>query len=104
MKTALLFGVAGAIMVVIATAIVFIVIDQTGLYNSINSLVTSIFASSDAPFDIEAYINTQRAVGLAALVGALNVVILTALATVFAALYNLAANVMGGVEITLAED
>ena len=104
MKTSLLFGVAGAIIAVVATFIIFAVIDQTGLYDSINRLMTIIFSSSDTPFDITTYINTRRAVGVAALIGALDVVILTALATIFAALYNLAANAMGGVEITLGED
>jgi hypothetical protein len=104
MKTALLFGVASLIMLVVATFLVFLVIDQTGLYQTINEGVTLIFSSGDKPFDVETYINTQRAVGVAALVGVLDVVIITALATIFAALYNLAANVMGGIEITLAED
>jgi len=104
MKTSLLFGVAGAIIAVVATFIIFTVIDQTGLYDSINRLMTILFSSSDTPFDITTYINTRRAVGVAALIGALDVVIITALATIFAALYNLAANVMGGVEITLGED
>jgi len=104
MKTSLLFGVAAAIILVVATFIVFTVIDQTGLYDSINRLVTSIFSSNDTPFDITTYINTKRAVGVTALIAALDVVIITALATVFAALYNLAANVMGGIEITLGED
>lgn len=33
-----------------------------------------------------------------------NVVILTALGTIFAFLYNLSANILGGLELTLAED
>jgi hypothetical protein len=104
MKTSLLFGVAGWIMLVVAVFVVFYVIDQTGLYEAVNKMVASVFSSEDAPFDVTLYVNTSRAVGVATLVGALDVVIITALATIFAALYNLAANVMGGVEITLAED
>jgi hypothetical protein len=104
MKTTLLFGVAGWIMLVVSVFVVFYVIDQTGLYEAVNKAVGSLFSSEDAPFDITLYVNTQRAVGVAVLVGVLDVVIITALATIFAALYNLAANIMGGVEITLAED
>ena len=40
----------------------------------------------------------------AALISVINVVLPTALATLFAFLYNLAATVMGGLEVTLAED
>ncbi|MCL1906812.1 MAG: DUF3566 domain-containing protein [Propionibacteriaceae bacterium] len=106
MKTALLFGVAGWIMFIVATWIVFAVLDMTGLYEAINDTVAQIFASPDRTedFNIREYINTTRATALAALVGAVNVVIMTALATIFAFLYNLTAVVMGGIEVTMAED
>lgn len=92
-------------MLVVAVYAVFTVIDQTGVYAAINEFVGLIFSSDTGqPFDIERFVNTNRAVGASAVLGAVDVVIVTALATVFAALYNLAANVMGGVEVTLAED
>ncbi|MDR1449392.1 MAG: DUF3566 domain-containing protein [Propionibacteriaceae bacterium] len=105
MKTALLFGVAGAIMLVVAVYAVFTVIDQTGIYEAVNKTVSTLFTSSTGvPFDIKTYVNTERAVGVTAILGAVDVVIVTALATIFGALYNLAANIMGGIEVTLAED
>ena len=106
MKTALLFSVAGWIIFIVATWVVFTVLDQTGLYGAINDTVAQIFASPDAAstFNIQDYVNTTRATAIAALVGAVNVVILTALATIFAFLYNLSAVVMGGIEVTMAED
>jgi len=106
MKTALLFSVAGWIICIVATWVVFTVLDQTGLYGAINDIVAQIFASPDstATFNIQDYVNTTRATAIAALVGAVNVVIMTALATIFAFLYNLSAVVMGGIEVTMAED
>ncbi|MDR0284130.1 MAG: DUF3566 domain-containing protein [Propionibacteriaceae bacterium] len=105
MKTSLLFGVAAWIISIVAVWVVFTVLDTTGLYNSINDVVSQIFASDgQATFNIKDYINTTRATALAALVGAVNVVIVTALATTFAFLYNLSALVMGGIEVTMAED
>jgi len=106
MKTALLFGVAGWIIFVVATWVVFTVLDMTGIYTAINDTVSQVFASPTAgqQFDIKSYVNTTRATALAALIGAVDVILLTALATIFAFLYNLSANVMGGVEVTLAED
>ena len=106
MKTALLFGVAGWIMFIVATWVVFTVLDMTGLYDAINSTIAQIFASPTNPddFNIRDYVNTTRATALAALVGAVNVVIITALTTIFAFLYNLTAVVMGGIEVTMAED
>jgi len=106
MKTALLFGVAGWIILVVAVWVVFTVLDMTGIYSAINDTVAQVFASptSGSQFNIKDYVNTTRATALAALIGAVDVILLTALATIFAFLYNLSANVMGGVEVTLAED
>ncbi len=106
MKITLLFAVAGWIILIVATWAVFAVLDGTGLYDAINNTVSQIFTSpgSTSPFNIKSWVNTTRATALAALVGAVNVVIVTALATIFAFLYNLAATVMGGIEVSLSED
>jgi len=106
MKTSLLFGIAGGIIFVVATYVLMSVIEATGLFTAINSMVKDVLASptDTTTFDITTYINTQRATGLAALIGAIDVVIFTALATVFSFLYNLSATMLGGLEITLAED
>ncbi len=106
MKTALLFGIAGGIIFVVATYVVMSVIESTGVYQAINQVVADMLtAPTDTqPFTIETYINTRRVTGLAALIGAVDVVIFTALATVFSFLYNLSATMLGGLEITLAED
>ena len=106
MKTSLLFGIAGGIIFVVATYVLMSVIQATGLFDAVNTMVKDILASpSDTTtFDITTYINTKRATGLAALIGAIDVVIFTALATVFSFLYNLSATMLGGLEITLAED
>ncbi len=106
MKTSLLFGIAGGIIFVVATYVLMSVIEATGLFGAVNTMVKDVLASpSDTTaFDITTYINTKRATGLAALIGAIDVVIFTALATVFSFLYNLSATMLGGLEITLAED
>ncbi len=105
MKTALLFGVAGGIIFVVATFVVMTVIESTGVYAAINGVVGDMLsAPSDNSFSIETFINTRRVTGFAAVIGAVDVVIFTALATVFSFLYNLSATMLGGLEITLAED
>jgi hypothetical protein len=106
MKTSLLFGIAGGIIFVVATYVLMSVVEATGLFTAINSMVKDVLASptDTTTFDITTYINTKRATGLAALIGAIDVVIFTALATVFSFLYNLSATMLGGLEITLAED
>ncbi|MDP8932371.1 MAG: DUF3566 domain-containing protein, partial [Actinomycetota bacterium] len=54
--------------------------------------------------DDEDYVGTSRVLGFTMLVAAVDVVLLTAIATLGAFLYNMAAALLGGVEVTLAED
>lgn len=106
MKTMFLFSIAGAIIMFVATWIVWGLVNASGVFDSINNAVNELLASPGAQnsFRLDDYINGRRLLGFTALIGAVNVVLLTALATLFSWLYNLAASVMGGLEVTLAED
>ena len=50
------------------------------------------------------YLGTSRVLGFTMLVAVIDVVLLTAIATLGAFLYNMAAALLGGIEVTLAED
>ncbi|MEL4504856.1 DUF3566 domain-containing protein [Luteococcus sp. H138] len=106
MKTMLMFSIAGGIIFFVATWVVWGVINASGVFESVNKAVTDLVASpgSDTAFRLEDYVNTHKVLGFAALISAINVILLTALATLFSFLYNLAATVIGGLEVTLAED
>lgn len=106
MKTAFLFSIAFGIMTWIAVYVVWIVISTSGLLESVNNIITMLLASpsDQTPVRIEDYVDTNKVMGITALVGVFNIVISTALATIFAFLYNLSANILGGLEVTLAED
>ena len=106
MKTSFLFSIAAGIMLVVATYAVWTVLSTSGLFPAINDIVASVVSTpgDTTPFRIEEYINTRKVLGVAALIACVDVVIFTALATLGSFLYNLAATVLGGLEITLAED
>ncbi len=105
MKTAFLFSIAFGIMMMVVAWVLWSVFAGSGALESLNQFLTTLIADQDGgQFQIENWINGSRVLGFAALVAAIDVVILTAVATLFAFLYNLAATVIGGLEITLAED
>ncbi|HEX8508889.1 MAG TPA: DUF3566 domain-containing protein, partial [Propionibacteriaceae bacterium] len=85
---------------------VWTVIGASSLFESVNEIVKSVVSTpgDTTPFRIQEYINTQKVMGVAALLACVDVVIFTALATLGSFLYNLAATMLGGLEITLAED
>ena len=106
MKTSFLFSIAAGIMLVVAVYVIWTVLSTSGLFDSVNEIVASVVSTpgDTTPFRIEEYINTQKVMGVSALIACVDVVIFTALATLGSFLYNLAATMLGGLEITLAED
>lgn len=106
MKTAFLFSIAAGIMLVVAVYVVWTVIGESSLFDSINEIVKSVVSTpgDTTPFLIQEYVNTQKVMGVTALLACVDVIIFTALATLASFLYNLAATMLGGLEVTLAED
>jgi hypothetical protein len=101
MKTAFLLSIAFGIVTIVAVAIVWSVLGAAGVWDSLNTTVQTVMGND---FRVQDYIGTGRVLGFTMLVSAVDVVLLTAIATLGAFLYNLAATLLGGIEVTLAED
>lgn len=93
----LLASVFMGIALVVAVAALFTVLESLGVVSSINELVAEVTGETDP------LLTTSRLVGGAAVLGAVNIVLLTLLATLGAVLYNLCASLTGGIELTLGE-
>jgi hypothetical protein len=105
MKTSFLLSIAFGIVTVVAVAVVWSVLGAAGVWDSINSTVTDVLGGETASsFDIENYIGASRVIGFTMVVAVIDVILITAIATLSAFLYNLAAALLGGLEVTLAED
>jgi len=104
--TRLAFVVSVALMIVttVAVAIFWLVLAAAGVWGQINDSVASLLSDDSASFDIRDYLGFTRMVGGTLVVSGINVILMTALATVGAHLYNLAAALLGGVEATLTDD
>lgn len=106
MKTSFLFSIAFGVMTVAAVGVLWSVFAGSDTMTYINDLVNSVIADPQGgkKFDIQEFLSWQRVLGLTTVLAAIDVVIFTAVATLFAFLYNLSAIIMGGLELTLAED
>jgi hypothetical protein len=102
----LTFCVSVALMVVavVAAAVFWLVSNVIGVWDQINDALTTVLSDESTPFDLTDYFGFGRTVGFTLVLSAINVVLMTIFATVGAHLYNLAAQLMGGVEVTLSED
>lgn len=105
MKTAFLLSIAFGIVCVVAVAIIWGVLGAAGVWDSVNTMVRDTIGNDTAkPFNVTDYVGTSRVVGFTMLVAVVDVILITAIATLGAFVYNLAATLLGGVEVTLAED
>lgn len=106
MKTSFLFSIALGIMMWVAVYVLWALLGASGMIEAINGVLTQLLSSDQdqTTVRVEDFVNTNKLMAATTLFAVINVVILTALGTIFAFLYNLSANILGGLELTLAED
>lgn len=102
LKVAFLFSLAMLVVVIVAVALLYLVLDTMGVFTSIDKALRDL-TTSTAPTSVTDIISFQRVLGAAAVLGAVNVLLFTGLATLGAFLYNLCASIGGGIEVTLSE-
>lgn len=101
LKLALVLSIALFFVWMIAVAVLYGVLDGMGVWDQLNGTFTELTQADKAAS--EPLISAGRVFGVAAAIGLINVVLLTALATVAAFIYNVASDFAGGVEVTLSE-
>ena len=91
------------IVVIVAASVLYLALDTMGVFESINSTVADLVDASGGESSETFLITAQGVIGTAAVLGALNVLLFTSLATLGAFIYNVCADLVGGIEVTLAE-
>ena len=106
MKVSLMFSIAVGIVLFVAVALLWSVIEASGALQTLQDTLNALLGNPDGSgtVQVSAYIDRWRVLGFTAIVSGINVILLTALATLGAFLYNLSSSVLGGLEVTLAED
>jgi len=90
------------VVAIVATSVLYLALDAMNVFDSVNSAVGDITGQTGAEatgFRITA----KGVIGTAVLLGAVNMVLFTALATLGAFVYNVCADLVGGIELTLSE-
>ena len=105
MKFAFAVSVVLFIVVVVATSVLYLALDAMGVWSEINKSLTELVSASGGTGTTSGgfRVTAWGVIGTSMLVGAVNVVLFTALATLGAFIYNVCADLVGGVELTLAE-
>lgn len=94
--TSLMLSICLGIMTIVAAVVLYAVLNALGVPSSINKLVETLQGGQPV-------LTSSRFVGGAAVLAAVDVVLLSVLATLGALLYNVVATFTGGLEVTLTE-
>jgi Transmembrane domain of unknown function (DUF3566) len=111
MKISFALWVALAIVILISTAILWWVLDSSGVFDQVSASIVKVTGTDSSTgtgvtatsFQLKDYIGLGRVMGVTTVLVVINTILLTALSTLAAFLFNLATGLVGGVDITLTE-
>jgi hypothetical protein len=104
MKLSFTLSIAAGIMLVVIAFVIWSVLDSMGVFTSLGASILDITDTDQTEgFDLVSYLSLSRVLGVAILLAGVNVVLMTAVSTLGAFLYNLATSFAGGLEVTLAD-
>ncbi|MDH6576401.1 DUF3566 domain-containing protein [Kitasatospora sp. MAP5-34] len=106
MKVSFLLSLAVGIIMIVAAAVLWMTLDGLGVFTSLNSTLKEVTGSADGASSVNLmdYIGFSSVMLFTTLIAVVDVILMTALATLSAFIYNTAAGFTGGIELTLAEE
>jgi len=103
LKISLIVSIVMFFVWMIAIGLLYLLFGSMDVFSTINDAFANLFVSDKPDAPTGALITPARVFGVAAIIGAVNIVLFTALSAVGAFVYNAAAGMAGGVEVTLGE-
>lgn len=102
-KLSFLLSVAVGIVSVVSSVILWLVMQATGAFQSLNEILTMLGTTGNQ-IDISQYLSLGQVALYTTAIAVVNVVLFTILGVISGLLYNVAAKLVGGVGVTLTDD
>jgi len=104
MKFSFLISLVLWIVMFVAVALLYYALSSLGVFDALQRTLASVTSSqTSAGVDLTKWTSAPRILGYTMLLGAVDVVLITAISTVGAVVYNLVTHLGGGIEVTLKE-
>ncbi|MFE1170503.1 DUF3566 domain-containing protein [Nocardiopsis sp. NPDC058789] len=107
MKFAFVVSLVCFIILFVAVAVIYATLSMLGVFDELTNMISALLEGDGGEDELglnpAAWFSPGRVLGYTGVIGALNVVLITALSTVGAMLYNLVSDLVGGVDVTLSE-
>jgi hypothetical protein len=104
MKFSFMVSLVGWVVLFVFVAALYYVLSKLGVFHSIETSVNNVTSGKDSTgVQASNWFSASKILGYTMLIGAVNVILFTALATVGSVIYNTVTHVAGGIEVTLKE-
>ena len=104
MKFSFLMSLVAWVVLFVAVAFLYFTLSSLGVFTSIEHTLASVTSStSSSGMNLQHWFSASRILGYTMLLGAVNIILITALCTVGSMIYNLVTHLGGGIEVTLRE-
>ena len=104
MKFSFVVSLVAFVILFVAVSVLYGALAGLGVFDSMQRVVSDVTSSQGSTgVNAKAWFSASRVLGYTALLGSLNIVLITAMATIGAVVYNLTSRLVGGVEVTLKE-
>ena len=104
MKFSFVVSLVAFVILFVAVSVLYATLSGLGVFDSLQHLVKSLTSSQDsAGVNAKVWFTASKVLGYTALLGSLNIVLITAMCTIGSVVYNLTSRLVGGVEVTLRE-
>jgi Transmembrane domain of unknown function (DUF3566) len=104
MKFSFLMSLVAWVVLFVAVALLYYALSGLGVFGAIQRTLQSVTSSqSSSGVNLTTWTSASRVLGYTMLLGAVNIILITALSTIGAVIYNLVTHLGGGIEVTLKE-
>jgi hypothetical protein len=103
-KAAFMLALAIGIVIVVAVAALWWVLDVTGVFVTVSRSIDDVVGSASTGFDLLSYLQFSRVIGVAIVIASVEIVLVSLLTTLFAVMYNLTVGLTGGIEVVLSDE
>jgi hypothetical protein len=104
MKFSFVVSLVAFVILFVAVGVLYGTLSGLGVFTSLDHVVSSVTSSQNsAGVNASKWFTASRVLGYTALLGVINIVLITAMSTIGAVIYNLTSRLIGGVEVTLRE-
>ena len=104
MKFSFLMSLVAWVVLFVAVALLYYALSGLGVFAAIQRTLSSVTSSqSSAGVNLASWTSPSRVLGYTMLIGAVDIILITALSTLGAVIYNLVTHLGGGIEVTLKE-